>query len=417
MDNVKRLLNALDNPQDSFSYIHVAGTNGKGSVCAYIEQCLRLCGKKTGLFTSPHLVKANERMRIGGTDISDEDFVRLFEQINTLAKEEEKHGCQQPTFFEYIYLMAMVWFREQKVDFAVVEAGMGGRMDFTNAVSHPRLTVLTSISLDHVPILGNTVAEIAAEKAGIIKHGSPLVCTNLCEDAREPVMSAVIEQEVTCDSLSDVEIHILSDDERTMTFSMRRGQEFDYTFHLHTPAVYQAQNAALAVLAMKELWKDIDKRADFYELVHEGLSRTYWAGRMEEITKDFFIDGAHNEDGVEAFAKTIETGFSHRDLYLIFAVAGDKDYEHMIARLCRIKNLRAVVVTEIENGRRFDGDKAAAIFEKNWHGPVIRAYTISEAISKGFDLRRDTGVLCCVGSLYLAGSIKEITGGISDDQL
>ena len=163
MENVKLLLQLFGNPQETFKYIHVAGTNGKGSVCAYLECGLRNIEKRVGFFSSPHLIRVNERIRVDGMDISDTDFVRLFYLVKDMAASHK--SCVEPTFFEYIYVMAMLYFKEQHVEYAVVETGLGGRLDFTNVIWHPALTVLTAISFDHMNVLGDTIEQIADEKA------------------------------------------------------------------------------------------------------------------------------------------------------------------------------------------------------------------------------------------------------------
>lgn len=416
MDNVKKLLEALGNPQESFRYIHVAGTNGKGSVCAYIERCLRLCHKKTGLFTSPHLVKVNERIRICGREISDQDFVRIFERVHSLAQEQCIKGCAMPTFFEYIYLMAMVYFREERIDYGIIEAGLGGRLDFTNAVVHPRLSVITSVSLDHVPVLGNSLPEIAEEKAGIIKEGTPLICACQADCVKEIIKKYADRFQVKAVYVSDEDFEILSDNGKNIDFSWKSGYHGSCIFTLNTSAVYQVENASVAAAAMEELWEEVGE-TDFCKILCDGLKLTRWPGRMELLDERFIVDGAHNEAGAEAFADTIRQGFKNLPLYLIFAVADDKDYESMIVCLASISNLQAVIITEIQNGRRCSAEKVLKVFKKNWNGIIYSTYNIKEAVKMGLSMRGDDGILCCVGSLYLVGSIKEITGGNSDDQL
>lgn len=418
MDNVRKLLAALSNPQDSFKYIHVAGTNGKGSVCAYLERCLRLCHQKTGLFTSPHLVRVNERMRICGREISDGDFVRIFHQIQELVEAQAACGCVEPTFFEYIYLMAMVYFREQGIDYGIIETGMGGRLDFTNACSHPVLTVITPISMDHMAVLGNTLEKITDEKAGIIKAGCPLVYYGQDPRVKAIISSYVKSLDVNARCLEDAQIQIMADDGKTIDFSLDCGYDDNYRLTLNTAATYQTVNASLALLGFKVLWPAVAASADmFLSVVHRALASTHWPGRMEALGERFYVDGAHNEAGIDAFVETIRCGFCHKPLIVVFAVAGDKDYRVMVRKVCAIPELTGVVVTEIENGRRCDLHEVAAEFEKNWNGIVYSTYNIREALDMGLDLRSREGILCCVGSLYLVGSIKEITGGLSDDQL
>ncbi len=428
MENVKKLLMALGNPQDSFRYIHVAGTNGKGSVCAYIERCLRLCHKKTGLFTSPHLVRINERIRVNGEEISEVDFVRLFHQIHSLAERRAEKDWEMPTFFEYIYLMAMVYFREQNIDYGIIEAGMGGASDFTNAAAHPDLTVITAISLDHVPLLGRTVEEIAREKAGIIKTGIPAItCT------QEPSVEKILKERAESIGaplrvVSDKNIEILSHHGKTVDFSIESRYHGKCTLTLETSALYQAQNAALAAAALEEIGhrsrslkkngeKTDDDKDTFRRILYEAFKQTRWPGRMEEVAPGFFIDGAHNEAGMEAFVQTAASQFKGKPVYVIFAVARDKDYSSMIRTLTGLPELAGVIVTEIESGRRCSKEEVAKVFQKNWNGMISSTYNIKEAVKSGLDMRGEDGILCCIGSLYLAGSIKEFAGGNQDDKL
>lgn len=417
MENVKKLEKALGNPQDSFRYIHVAGTNGKGSVCAYIEHCLRLCHQKTGLFTSPHLVKVNERIRICGQEISDEDFVRIFHVVEAAVWREQDNGVETPSFFEYIYLMAMVYFEEQNIDFGIIEAGMGGRTDFTNAVEHPVLAVITAIGMDHVPLLGTNLEEIAREKSGIIKAGVPLVCAPQKAEAFRVLSERAGELGVTSVFLEKKNIEIISHNGKNIDFSVECGYDDTYNITLHTPAVYQCENAALALAALKLLWENLRYPGDFEKIVTRGISETRWPGRMEELAPDFYVDGAHNVDGAKALAQTLRRGFAGQPIYLVFAVAGDKDYEEMIRELVQIPELKGVIVTEIENGRRCALDKVVNVFKKNWNGMVRSTYNIKEAVKIGLLMRQGQGIVCCAGSLYLVGSIKEFTGGNSDDKL
>lgn len=189
IEQTEKLMAMLGNPQNDFKYIHIAGTNGKGSVSAFMAQALQMCGIKTGLFTSPHLVTINERLRIDGEVISNDDFVRLFEDIKQRVDAYVADGGVHPTFFEWMYMMAMCWFSRQKIQYAVVETGLGGRLDATNVIKYPELTLITSIGLDHVQYLGSDIASIAGEKAGIIKKDVSLVF-----DASVPEACAVICQ-------------------------------------------------------------------------------------------------------------------------------------------------------------------------------------------------------------------------------
>ena len=405
MENCIKLLKCFGNPQDSFKYIHVAGTNGKGSVCAYMESVLRVMGKKTGFFSSPHLIRVNERMRVDGVDISDEDFVRLFYDVKHMATEE--NGCMEPTFFEYIYVMAMLYFKECGIEYGVIETGLGGRLDFTNVVKHPVLTVLTSISFDHMSVLGDTIEAIADEKAGIIKTGTPLVYYGQDESVSRVVEDYVKRLHIDAVKLVDEQVQILSDNGKTIDFSYHCGYDDTYRFTLHTVATYQSVNAALAFAGLCK--SDLNMTADeLYTFAQDGFAQMHWPGRMEMLSTGIYVDGAHNLSGIEAFVDTIRCGFKDKRVCLIFAVADDKDYSAMIQRLCSLHNLERVIVTEIENGRRCHKETVVDIFRKNWNGSICDTYNIKEALQLGTSSVDKDMIVCCVGSLYLVGSVKEL---------
>lgn len=418
LDNTRRFLDLLGNPQERFQYIHVAGTNGKGSVCAYLDKCIRLCHKKTGLFTSPHLVRINERFRISGKEISDEEFVTVYYKVWNTFKEHEADGLAHPSYFEFLYIMAMVYFKDQGIAYGIVEAGIGGRYDHTNAIRQPALTIITSVSRDHMSIIGNGIEDIAYEKAGIIKAGCPLIFDQSNVKAAAVILKEASTLSAPTETFAPEMIKILRDDSKSIDFLLEYGYDKIYALTVNTAAVYQTCNSSLALLALKVLWPGMGSPAgDFMQVVTKGLSTTYWPGRMEAVLPGVYIDGAHNEAGIDAFIQTVERSFRGADIYLIFAVAGDKDYQDMIRRLCGLPGLKGVIVTEIDNKRRVNAEDILGIFRKDWHGMIRSTYNIKEALRLGLNLVKDNSLLFCVGSLYLAGSVKEILGGERSDQL
>lgn len=448
LEKTRERLKLLGNPEKSFHYIHVAGTNGKGSVCAYMESCLRGMGFKTGLFTSPHLVRINERIRINNQEISNEDFAEAFSKVKRLVDTQMAQGIPHPTFFEFIYLMAMCAFQRAGIEYGVIETGLGGRLDLTNAVETPDLTVITSIGLDHTAILGDTIEKIAAEKAGIIKPGVPLVylagrpeTAKVIEaraaELREPPL--VLDYPVKLEWLEDISV-----EEGRIRFSLVCPYFEKYDIMLNTSGVYQVENAALAVAAMEVLKKSLSSRrlkarrhlteeeryklearrrltevepeekwwqipeADFQKKILQGIELMTWPGRMEPMGENVYVDGAHNDDGIQKLVDSVERAFPLRDIYLVFAVAEDKDYQEMVRHLCRIKRLKGVIVTEIDNGRRRDFHEVMRDFQKNWHGKIQGTYNVNEAIVTGQAWKGSDGILICTGSLYLVGHVKEI---------
>lgn len=402
----------LGHPERNFRYVHVAGTNGKGSVCAFIGQSLLCCHQKVGLFTSPHLIKINERIKINGADISDEAFVLLFDCVKQKVDAYIAEGGVHPTFFEFMYMMAMLWFSENKVDFAVVETGLGGRLDATNVIDKPEIVMITSIGRDHMQYLGNTIEAIAAEKAGIIKPG----CT-LIYDGNKAASASVIEDRAL--KLGAKAIRVMNEQcinaqlsKDVIRYTYMSDMNRAYPLEIHSGGIYQMINSAAAVQAMeiigqKHRYFGLQEEA-FMALISRGIRTTYWPGRMEHAGGHIYIDGAHNEDGVAALAETIERLFNDAPVYFLFAAAEDKDYTPMIRRICKIQNLAGVMVTAIENNRRADIFKLTEIFKENWHGLIGQTYNIREALEIAGRWTGSRGTLFCTGSLYLAGSIEGI---------
>lgn len=407
-ENTAAILAYFGHPERSFSYIHVAGTNGKGSVCAYLDSMLRAAGKRTGLFTSPHLVTTTERMKVNGEDVSAAMFVSIFEELLVVVKDRMAKGHPHPTYFEWLYLMAMIWFGRCHIEYGVIETGLGGRLDATNLIECPVLTVITSISYDHMEYLGGTLTEIAGEKAGIIKAGVPVICDGSEEEAVAVIEQKAEKMHAPLTILRPQQIKNILNRGKNIDFCLEDMYHERYSIHLHTKALYQTMNSSLAWLAMKQLMKqDTGLGAVGSEVLLAGLTAMHWPGRLEELLPGVYVDGAHNVGGVRMLAESLCRNFAGRPLWIVFAVASDKDYGHMIEQLCRIPDLQGVIVTELANSRKTDLQTVAAIFEKKWHGYVGQSYNINEAIIEGRRRAGDSGMLVCAGSLYLAGSVIE----------
>ena len=410
-------LKLLGNPQDTFKYIHVAGTNGKGSVCAFMEQCLRKAGFKTGLFTSPHLVKINERIQIDRENVGDETFCRAFERVKALVDDQAAQGIAHPTFFEFIYLMAMVIFAEAGIEYGVIETGLGGRMDLTNVIQAPELTIITSIGRDHTAILGDTIGQIAGEKAGIIKSGIPVIYLDDKPEAARVIKRRADEVgapafPVEKEWIEDAQIR---DGQIRFAFRCPYGQKYDII--LNTSGIYQIENCSIALSAMEilrarepELYA-LPAEA-FRQMLTQAVEETRWAGRMERIRENIYVDGAHNDDGVRKLTESLRTAFKDRQIILVFAVAEDKDYQQMAAHLCTLPNLRRIIVTELDNGRRRDHREVMEDFSRKWHGNISGTYNVNKAIETAIHMMEPEDVLICTGSLYLVGHVKEMLGGI-----
>ena len=407
LEHTKECLRRLGNPQDSFQVIHVAGTNGKGSVCAYLASVLREGGYGCGLFTSPHLVKINERFQIDEVPVEDELFLRAFEKVKHLADELTAQGSYHPTYFEMLFLMGMCIFQEAGVSYVVLETGLGGRLDATNAIENPLACVITSISMDHIQYLGDTVEAIAGEKAGIIKKGIPVIY-----DANRHETAQVIEetaQRVGAPAYpvrrEDFEIREITSSGIEFAYGKTDGRQQEYSIPFI--ARYQVMNSALALKTLEVLREQQDFTALTDSQVKAGIGGTRWQGRMETIQPGVIVDGAHNEDGVANF---IETAVYFRDKYrivLLFSAVDDKDYPHMIRRICSELRPAQVVTATIQEERAVDAQVLAQEFRKNGCTCVQAENSVKEAFQQAAELRGD-GLLFCIGSLYLIGEIKSL---------
>ena len=386
-EHTRELLSRLGNPQEGIKIIHVAGTNGKGSVCAYLNAMLLAGGKKTGLFTSPHLVRINERFQINGEDVSDEQFLDAFLKVEKAAKEYEAEGEGHPSYFETLFLMGMLIFKEAGVEYLVMETGLGGRLDATNVVEKPLACIITSISRDHTEYLGDTLEAIAGEKAGIIKDGVGAKAKEMGSPAwpMEP---------------SFYEVKTQSREGITFTFAYPGGEKAELA--IPYVAKYQMMNASLAFYTMHILQDvhDIPKN-----VLAEGLSKIKWPCRMEMAAPGVIIDGAHNEDGIAQFVSTAGYFAKENEITILFTAVADKHYHEMIGEICEGIHPSHVVATQIDGSRVVPAEVLAEDFRKAGCTDVCAEPEIGAAYEKALG-KKGSGMLFCVGSLYLAGELK-----------
>ena len=401
MMHTKAFLEYLGDPQDDLKVIHVAGTNGKGSVCAYLNAMLRSEGKRVGLFTSPHLIRMNERIVMDGEQISDEAFRSVFEETLDAVKRMQKGGLPHPTFFEFLFGMAVSAFRKAGVEYAVLETGLGGRLDATNAVERPLVSVITSIGMDHMEYLGNTIGEIAKEKAGIIKDGIPVFYAQTCAESDGVIRQTAEEHHSLCKKIGKDAYEILGIRDKHIAFSCANAYYGNTTWKLNNIGVYQPGNALLAMEVMRFLTGE----GGHPERWREALSALKWEGRMEEVLPGVYVDGAHNVSAVEAFAASVPQGENGN--IILFSAVRDKEYEEMIACLCRSVQADIYVVTHISDRRGTGAGTLGRIFEKYTDRPVIVIESAEEALKYVLDSRGERTVYC-LGSLYLTGMIKEM---------
>lgn len=411
-EDTKVFLRKLGNPDKTLKIIHVAGTNGKGSVCAYLRYILEEAGYSIAAFTSPHLVDIRERFLIKEEMVEKQAFLDAFLKIyNSLdwdALEQEQEKAYHPTYFEYLFFMAMLLFDKAEVDYCILETGLGGRLDATNSVSRKELSVITRIGLDHTEYLGDTLEQIAGEKAGIMKPGVPVVFVDTKEDVTK----------VFCDRAKVLGVPVYSVSKKDYAFLSFSNKNIDFSLHteyygcirltLRTLARYQMENAALAVRAVEVL--DGGRKVSA-EHILQGIQNCFWQGRMEEVLPNVFVDGAHNEDGIRAFLETVAEDDCKGDRYLLFGVVQDKDYFRMVEKLLNSGLFRQIAVTHLQSARSASLESLKELFEHRDKETGVCAYTLHESADAALkDLlwqKAEKDRIYVAGSLYLVGEIKE----------
>ena len=383
----------------------MAGTNGKGSTCAFLTSILREAGYSCGLFTSPHLVEINERFQINEENIDNDTFLNAFHKVKKLADELVAEGSYHPTYFEMLFLMGMVIFADAGVDYVTLETGLGGRLDATTAVEQPVACVIASISFDHMQYLGNTIGEIAGEKAGIIVPGVPVIYDANNSEAAKVIQKTAEEAGSPAFGVkeSDTEIHQIT--RAGIDFSLKNGYYGNTEFKIPFVARYQVMNGALALKTMEVLRSIVPASL---ETIQKGMRETRWQGRMETILPGVIADGAHNEDGVAKFVETAVHFQEESPLTLLFSAVDDKDYPDMIHTICKNIRFRNIVVTEVGGYRMVPAKKLAELFQKEGYEHTEACPEIPDAFDRALELRGEDGLLFCVGSLYLVGEIKSV---------
>ena len=408
IEDTEKMLKLLIGSVDS-RIIHVAGTNGKGSVCAYLRSILMESGYRVGMFISPHLETIRERICVGEEMISEEEFADVFERVKEKSVHAKEEGLHHPSYFEFLFLMAMLYFKEKKPDYIILETGLGGRLDATNCVK-PDVCVITQIGYDHMQYLGNTIEEIAAEKAGIIKPGVPVIFFDkrpesteiLAKYAKKTKSPVVI---IGKDNILNVNIN-----NKSIDFSLHTGYYNYVSLFLNTTALYQTENASLAVAAAEAL----EDEQITLEVIKKGLWAAYWPGRMEEVLPGVYLDGAHNEDGIEAFLNTVRWDECKGKRFLLFGVVSDKRYKPMIQRIVETGLFDKAAVTVMETDRSASIDRLEDIWRQykipcSFHEDAEEAYLY---LNEG---REKEDVIYIVGSLYLIGQMKSLIRRMQDD--
>ena len=397
LERIGELCKRLGDPQNELRFIHVAGTNGKGSFCSMLDSVLRAAGVKTGLYTSPYINFFNERMCINGEPISDAELAEITTYVRPIADSMS----DKPTEFELITAVAFEYFKKNKCDVVILEAGMGGRLDSTNIISTPILSVITGVALDHTDYLGNTVELIAQEKAGIIKSGIPVLFGGEDETAYEVISKKAHELSSPIFRVSHSDIHI--------RHTSLEYTEFDYLEHkamrLSLLGSYQPKNASSvlsAVYVLNTLGINIPDSA-----VRDGLFAAKWHARFEILSNTPLIiyDGAHNPQGISMLKESIKSYFSNQKVLLVSTVMHDKDYEHMVRELSELTDTAYLFKV---NDRALDTHSYAEVYRKN-NTQAYECASMTEALTLALDRAKNTGVpLICAGSLYMYADLKKV---------
>lgn len=409
VEDTGKLLALLTGSMDS-KIIHVAGTNGKGSVCAYLRAILMEGGYSVGMFISPHLETMRERICMGEEMISQKDFTEIFEMVKEKSVHAADLGLHHPSYFEFLFLMAMVYFKKKKPDYIILETGLGGRLDATNCVD-PKVCVITEIGYDHMQYLGNTIQEIAAEKAGIIKPGVPVVFVDKRTQSTEVLTKRAGKAKSPVVIIGKDNILNVNINNKNIDFSLRTGYYNYVSLFLNTKALYQVENASLAVAAAEMLMDDKITP----EVIEKGLRAAFWPGRMEEVLPGVYLDGAHNEDGIEAFLNTVREDACRGKRLLLFGVAQDKQYEAMIRRIVRSGLFDEAAVTALASDRSASIDSLERIW-KQYGLPCSFYESAQEAYIYLKENKEKEDALYIVGSLYLIGQMKSLMRRMQDDR-
>lgn len=400
VEHTRAVLDAIGSPDEGMKIIHVAGTNGKGSVCAFVSSMLSAQGMRVGTFTSPHLISMNERIKINNVPVSDEEFLRAYLHV--------KESCRDlgaMNYFEYLFAMGMDIFSKADLDYVVLEVGLGGRMDGTNAIKAPVCCAITSISLDHVEVLGNTIPEIAAAKAGIIKPGAGVVY-----DGTRPEASEVICREAALYGNHTLGVDTSWYDHTVLeggnlSIDVKKGALAGSTLHIPFIAEYQAVNAlvAVSVMEMMGLLETEEQKAN----AKAGIMMTRWPGRMQQVLPGVYIDGAHNEDGICRFVQAVQAVECRGRKILLFSAVKEKDVDLMARHIGREADFSRIMITEIENSRQLGCEVLADRLKHYYDGPVEICPGICRAFKQAMAEKQEDDILFIAGSLYLAGSVME----------
>ena len=401
LDRIRTLLAALGDPHKQLRFVHVAGTNGKGSTAAMLDSCLRCAGYRVGLFTSPYINRFNERIQVDGVPIPDADLVRLVEQVQPAASAM----AEAPTEFELITALGMLYFVQTRCDIVVLEVGLGGALDSTNVIDPPECAVITALGMDHVKELGPTLADIAAAKAGIIKPGSPVVSYGGVPEADQVIARTAAAQ--------GAPLTVVDFGKLTLRDAGLEGQTFDYDglegLTLPLLASYQPRNAAVAIEALRALrargWQIPDSA------IRQGLAQVRWPGRFELLRRDppFLLDGSHNAHGMRATVESLRALFPGEPFVFLVSIMADKDADEMLRLLLPLA--KGFVTVTAPSPRAIPAAELAAQIEA-LGGRAEPAGSIPAAVARVCALA-GRGPAAALGTLYFSGEVREAVADLA----
>ena len=416
LDAIEGLLEELGHPEDNLKVVHIAGTNGKGSIFAYLSSILIAAGFKVGRYISPTISCYEERFQINGEYITKDKLARLYNIVEEAMKREEEKTGLKPTLFEVETAISFLYFKEEEVDYALIEVGMGGRMDATNVIRHPELTVISSISYDHQAFLGDTLEEIAWQKAGIIKESCPVILSENSDEVCKVIEQEATKKRVKCIEIEPTDYEVLSETPYGSTFLWK-----EQRYETKLPGRHQVSNAVTALAASEYLFhkdyeknnarKAIAKKLDEMNVKSAqqgGIIRTCWPGRLEVLKKEplFYRDGAHNPDGAKKLAAFLQKYFTNKKIIYIMGVLKDKEYKKMLRYLMPMA--KEVYVFKPKNERGLSAQILANTIKEVADVSVTIESDVNAAVFRALDTAKPDDVLVACGSLSFMEEMEDI---------
>lgn len=407
LTRIEKLLEDLGNPQDALKFVHVAGTNGKGSTCAYLANILQAAGYKTGLFTSPYIETFEERIRINGKNIPLDDLREITGAVRDAAGRVEKEVVEHPTEFELMTAVALEYFHRQQCDIVVLEVGLGGRLDSTNIIPTSEVSVIARIGLDHTNVLGETLAEIAAEKAGIIKLHGTVVNYPQAPDAETVILAEAEHQQATVTEPDFAALQVSKPQINSNEIPVRPFIYQGISYETQLLGSYQPTNATLAIEAIECLREKGWQISP--EAIENGIASTTWPGRFEVLSAAegkpaIVVDGGHNPQGAEALRDSLQEVFTGRQVIFIMAALADKDLSTMIATVAPLA--KAFITVTAPTPRASTAEDLAALIKSRTPVNVCPASDYPEAVQLAKSLSAPDDIICAFGSLYAVADAK-----------